>query len=141
MLCKPLIFSFFIQKQNEWILNKIKKNTPQHYLVFREFVNEVEKETVWQVVLTSSYRTLEEQQKLRKRDSRNARAGNSKHNLGKAIDLNLYKNDGLWKDWIVKSSSQKHWESSGILRIAEKRNLTWGGKFKNYYDPVHFEIK
>lgn len=113
----------------------------QSYARFSAFVNAVESETDWHIVLTSGYRTEEEQAVLNEKDARNADAGQSKHNFGKAIDVNFYKNKGVTSVWLMKNSPKKRWEDSGILKLAEKNRLKWGGNFKNYYDPVHFEVE
>ena len=113
----------------------------RNYMVFNAFIHDIEKETDWQILITSGYRTVEEQEILKKRDARNARAGQSKHNFGKAIDINLYQSTWMTGKWLLKSSPKKHWEDSDVLKIAKRYNLKWGGDFKLYYDPVHFEIE
>jgi hypothetical protein len=62
--------------------------------------------------------------------------------LGRAVDICLYKKHNfVFTKWIVKSTSKEEWENTNILKIAKKYNLKWGGNFKGYYDPVHFEIE
>jgi D-alanyl-D-alanine carboxypeptidase len=101
----------------------------------------LKRKRIGRYLITRGYRTVEEQEILKKRDDRNARAGQSKHNFGKAIGINLYQSTWMTGKWLVKSSSKKRWEDSGILKIAKRYNLRWGGDFKSYYDPVHFEIE
>lgn len=141
LFLKTIVASFFVHRHNEAVLSRIKTRDAQSYTHFSAFVNAVESETDWHVVITSGYRTEEEQAVLNEKDARNADAGQSKHNFGKAIDVNLYKNKGLTSTWLMKSSPKKRWEDSGILKLAEKNRLKWGGNFKNYYDPVHFEVE
>lgn len=141
LFLKTIIASFFVHRHNEAVLSRIKTHDAQSYARFSAFVNAVETETDWHIVITSGYRTEEEQAVLNEKDARNADAGQSKHNFGKAIDLNFYKNKGLTGVWLMKNSSKKRWEDSGILKLAEQYRLKWGGNFKNYYDPVHFEVE
>jgi hypothetical protein len=138
---KNPIFDFYVLKQNESKILKIKNIKPDNYEQFLRFIHEVEKQTSWKVYITSSYRTFEEQSKLKKRDSRNASAGNSKHNFAKAIDIVLYQNTFWGQKRIEKGSKRDIWLSTEIVTIANKHHLIWGGNFSKYYDPVHFEIK
>jgi D-alanyl-D-alanine carboxypeptidase len=140
-ILKSLLLPYFVEKRNEKILTRLKDVELKNYMIFNAFIHDIEKETGWQILITSGYRTDEEQEILKKRDTRNARAGQSKHNFGKAIDINLYQNTWITGKWLLKSSSKKHWEDSGVLKIAKRYNLKWGGDFKSYYDPVHFEIE
>jgi LAS superfamily LD-carboxypeptidase LdcB len=141
LFLKTIIASFFVHRHNEAVLSRIKIRDAQSYTRFSAFADAVESETDWHIVITSGYRTEEEQAILNENDARNADAGQSKHNFGKAIDLNFYKNKGLTGVWLMKNSSKKRWEDSGILKIAKKYRLKWGGNFRNYYDPVHFEVE
>lgn len=140
-ILKSLLLPYFVEKRNKSLLTRLKDVELRNYLVFNAFIHDIEKETDWQILITSGYRTVEEQEILKKRDDRNARAGQSKHNFGKAIDINLYQSTWITGKWLLKSSSKKHWEDSGVLKIAKRYNLKWGGDFKSYYDPVHFEIE
>jgi D-alanyl-D-alanine carboxypeptidase len=139
LFLKTIIAPFFVHRHNNAVLERIKTVNPQSYTHFSTFINDVETETDWHVLITSGYRTDKEQAVLNDKDPRNADAGHSKHNFGKAIDVNFYKNNGLTSVWLMKQSTKKRWEDSGILKIAQKNRLKWGGNFKNYYDPVHFE--
>ena len=92
------------------------------------------------VHLTSGYRTYEEQRQLHAKDSRNAKPGNSRHEKGRAIDLNLI-SIKTRKQYTKKGSTLAEWNSTGIPQIAKELGFLWGGdKFRGYYDPVHFEI-
>jgi hypothetical protein len=140
LVVKKTIFSVYVANHNQTALMKIKTVNPQYYLKFDAFIKAVETETEWKVYITSTYRTAEEQARLKKQDARNARAGQSKHNFAKAVDMVLYKNTFLWQSWVVKASSKERWQRTGVLGIAKRHQLVWGGTFSNYYDPVHFEI-
>jgi D-alanyl-D-alanine carboxypeptidase/Family of unknown function (DUF5715) len=138
---KNPIFDFYVLKQNERKIMKIKIVNPDNYNQFLQFVQEVEKQTSWKIYITSTYRSFEEQAKLKKQDPRNASPGNSKHNFAKAIDIVLYQNTFWWQRWIEKRSKKELWLSSKIVAIAKKHHLIWGGNFSKYYNPVHFEIE
>ncbi len=127
--------------KNQQQLVEIKDVDTENYQIFKDFIYEIEDKTDWKVLIVSGYRTEEEQEILKKINTKNASAGKSKHNFAKAIDICLYKRKFIFSRWLLKSSSKKRWEESSIIQIAEKYNLNWGGNFKNYHDPVHFEVK
>ena len=127
--------------RNQQQLAEIKLVNVENYQVFKNFIEEVEAKTDWNVLIVSAYRSEAEQEILKQVNAKNASAGKSKHNFAKAIDICLYKRKFIFSRWLLKSSSKKRWEESGIVEIANKYNLNWGGNFKNYHDPVHFEIK
>jgi hypothetical protein len=130
----------YVKHHNRDMLESIRAINLTHFQRFDRFIQEIETTTEWRVHVTSGFRTAEEQAELREEDPRNARSGKSKHNLGRAIDINLYPAQRIWGGWLRKSTSKKNWEASGVLQIAQKHGLKWGGNFKTYYDPVHFEI-
>jgi len=103
---------------------------------FKEFISRVEKELGLQIIATSGYRTWKEQAALNKTDSKNAEAGNSDHNYGFALDINVLNKDG--KNILKKATSKKKWEDSGIVKMAKNMGFKWGGDFSNYHDPIHF---
>lgn len=103
---------------------------------FKEFISRVEKELGLQIIATSGYRTWKEQAALKAANSKNAAAGDSDHNYGFALDVNVLNKDG--KNILRKATSKKKWEDSGIVKIAKKMGFKWGGDFQNYHDPVHF---
>jgi D-alanyl-D-alanine carboxypeptidase len=130
------------QYRNGKKLTKIASVNSLAATVFSDFITDIERETDWKVMIVSGYRTEAEQAILKKINAKNASPGKSEHNLGKAIDICLYKKHNLiFVKWVVKSTGKNIWENTKILKIAEKYNLKWGGNFKNYYDPVHFEIE
>lgn len=87
------------------------------------------------VIITSGYRSFKKQNQLYERNSKNARAGLSMHNYGLAIDINLRKNGRWWR----KSTPINEWKATGIPAYAKGLGMEWGGDFKTYRDPVHFE--
>ena len=111
---------------------------PNARLKFAEFISKVQ-EKGYLVVITSGYRDFEKQAQLHKENSNNAKAGYSNHNYGYAIDINIL--DPKTGDTLLrKASSVADWEKSGIVAIAKKLGLEWGGDFKNYHDPIHFQM-
>jgi len=96
------------------------------------------------IALTSSLRTFAQQQRLHNKNSKNAKAGRSKHNYGCAFDINIFDQ----KTGVVvagktkvgdKENIKSTWTQLGIPEIATISGVdTWGGNFTNYFDPVHF---
>ena len=39
------------------------------------------------------------------------------------------------------NSSKELWNGSGLVAIGESVNLYWGGRFRNNYDPIHFDFR
>jgi len=107
---------------------------------FEGFVNDIENETDWKVSIISGLRTRDEQIQLKRENPRNAPANKSRHVLGRAVDINLYKREGFRTVWLKKASSIASWQKAGVMGIAKRYGLLWGGTYKNYHDPVHFEI-
>jgi len=85
-------------------------------------------------------RSRDEQIQLKRDNPRNAPVNKSRHVLGRAIDINLYKRVGLTTLWLKKSNSKSSWIKTRIPQIANRYKLLWGGTYRNYHDPVHFEI-
>jgi hypothetical protein len=135
-----VIFELRIYFTNRAEINDIKAVNYRSAEVFQSFIDEVEEKTDWEVSIISGYRSKEEQIQLKRNDPRNASSSKSRHVMGRAIDINLYKRDGLRHIWLKKSSSTREWRRTGVSAIAAKYHLTWGGSYRNYHDPVHFEI-
>jgi hypothetical protein len=147
LLISGLIWLFYVpilkiysESKNEKALTEIKTMNPAAYPILKAFVNEIETKTDWNVLIVSGYRDEEKQALLKKMNPKNASAGKSKHNFGKAIDICVFRRKGLFTKWLIKSSSKQAWEASKIPTIAKQYGLNWGGDFSNYHDPVHFEI-
>ena len=117
----------------------VEKLHPKARDKFKEFISRVEKELGLQIIATSGYRTFEHQARLKKQNPKNASAGNSSHNYGFALDVNVL--DGSGKNILRKATSIKRWEDSKVVKIAKEMGFKWGGDFSNYHDPVHFYIE
>ena len=96
------------------------------------------------IVITSSLRTFPQQQDLHTENSKNAKAGRSKHNYGCAFDINIFdQKTGVVVAGKTKVGDKENikatWTKLGIPEIAEQSGVpSWGGNFSNYFDPVHF---
>ena len=118
---------------NEGYLKQLNSSAAS---TFRNFIKDIETKLGYKVTITSGFRTYEKQAELKKQDARNASAGTSAHEFGNALDLILTKNGKT----INKSTVPAIWRATGVLQLAKKHGLNWGGNFPNYYDPVHFYI-
>ncbi len=122
-------------------LNEIEEVNAASYRTFSRFIDEIEDKTDWSVEIISGLRSREKQKELQRENAKNASVDKSRHVLGRAIDINLYQKNWLWRIWLKKFNSKKDWRNSGVVKISEKYGLLWGGSYRSYHDPVHFEIK
>lgn len=108
------------------------------------FINKCHKEGI-KIKMTSSYRTVEKQTKMREawltkptatRGIRPAKI--SYHNFGLAFDFNAWDKKGAFLD---SEKDKASWEESGIPEIGKNLGLQWGGDFSDNYDPIHFDAK
>jgi hypothetical protein len=129
-----------INRENNKELEEIAKTEPHSGIIFKNFIAEIESKTDWNVVINSGLRSEEEQIELKKQNSKNASAGRSKHVKGKAIDINLYEKGWFPRNFLKKSDTKAAWEKTGVPDLAKQFGLKWGGDFKTYHDPVHFEV-
>jgi len=104
---------------------------------FEALFKAIEKQTGYRVLVTSGYRSYEEQVRLKKQNSKNAAPGRSPHQYKRAMDINLISFSGL----IRKSDTKARWNSTGVPQLAKERGFRWGGDFNTYHDPVHFELR
>lgn len=121
-------------------LSEIENVNSNSYRVFSKFIDDIESETEWSVVIISGLRSKEKQKELLRENSRNASVEKSRHVLGRAIDINLYRKNWLWRVWLKKFNSKKDWRNTGVVKISDRYGLLWGGTYNSYHDPVHFEI-
>ncbi len=139
-ICYTIIYDLRVRFINNSELSDVAGINKKYAARFEEFVDEIEKETEWKVLIISGLRTKEEQIQLKRDNPRNAAVSKSRHVLGRAVDINLYKREGLGIVWLKKSSSVASWRRTGVAEIAKRHQLLWGGLYRNYHDPVHFEI-
>ncbi|MCX6220333.1 MAG: M15 family metallopeptidase [Bacteroidia bacterium] len=122
-------------------LNEIEGVSEASYQTFNKFIDDIESQTDWNVEIISGLRSRERQKELLRENSKNASIDKSRHVLGRAIDINLYRKNWLWRVWLKKFNSKRDWKNTGVVRISEKYGLLWGGSYHTYHDPVHFEIR
>lgn len=81
--------------------------------------------------ISETYRTPERQNRFLRERVTKLNGGNSKHQYGLAVDLIP----------VINGESQAN--NKEVLKkvgiIGEKLGLTWGGRWRTLYDPVHFE--
>ena len=135
-----IVFEIRIWAINRSEIKEIAEVDKRSAAVFKKFIDEIEDKTDWKVSIISGLRSKEEQIELKRQNPQNAGSNKSRHVLGRAIDINLYKRSGLGRVWLKKWNSKSDWRRSGVVAIADKYNLLWGGTYRNYHDPVHFEI-
>lgn len=136
------IVSWMNVKVTNWRrLSEIEEINEASYQTFSRFIAEIEEKTDWKVQIISGLRSREKQLELLRENSKNAAVNKSRHVLGRAIDINLYQKNWLWRIWLKKYNSKKDWRNTGVVKISEKYGLLWGGSYQSYHDPVHFEIK
>lgn len=124
------------EKLDNKIERYIKDLHPKAQDRFRHFLIEISN-MGFEIVLTSGYRDFFKQYKLKKKNKKNASAGHSTHNYGIAIDFNVIDSN---KKWYKKSTPKSQWLKTGIPQLAEELGFRWGGSFKTYYDPIHFDL-
>lgn len=96
-----------------------------------------EKKTGHTIYVSDTRRTYNEQAALHAINPKNAKPGTSKHETDEAIDINVITPSG---EWIKKKDSAEKWLKTGVPQYLKSLGLKWGGEFRTYHDPVHFEI-
>jgi len=120
---------------------EIKRLHPKFRNLARALINRTKNQLGLNMFVTSGLRSYAEQVQLHKENSNNAKPGYSSHNFGFAFDVNVKDKNG--KLILKKASTSKQWKDAGVINIANKLGLKWGGDgaFGSYHDPVHFYIK
>jgi len=139
-VCFTIIYDLRVRFINHSELNELAGMNKEYAARFEQFVEDIERETEWKVKIISGLRSKEEQIQLKRDNPQNAGVSKSRHVTGRAIDINLYKRIGINTLILKKFSSIASWKKSGVPEIAKKYRLLWGGTYRNYHDPVHFEI-
>jgi len=135
-----IVYDLRVRFINRSELNELAGLNEGYAARFEHFVEDVEKESGWKVKIISGLRSRDEQIQLKRDNPLNAAVSKSRHVLGRAVDINLYKRVGLTTLLLKKSSSKASWRKTGVPEIAKRYQLLWGGTYRNYHDPVHFEI-
>lgn len=132
-LFRKKIFGYILRPEQERYIAQLNKKVQNK---FRKFIDRVEAETDYNVIVTSGYRTFSEQQKEHLANPLNPAPGYSTHNFGLSLDINAVADTS----YLRKSTLKETWEKSGIPAIARDMGFTWGGDFVSYYDPVHIGL-
>lgn len=123
--------SSFLENKKERQLRYLLEIHPKYRKVFSNIIKEIEKRG-YEVYPTSAYRDFKKQEELYNKGITPAKF--SMHNFGLAMDF-ILKKDG--KTYADKKTPKEVWIKTGVPDIIKKYNLTWGGDFPGYYDPVH----
>lgn len=117
-------------------IDRIKHLHPKVIDDFKNFITDAEQGLGIVIRVTQGLRTFEEQQALydmgRTKPGKivtKAKAGQSYHQYGLAVDLVEIVNNGL--DW--------NYDMSKLLPYAEKYDIDWGGAWVGFKDYPHFE--
>lgn len=90
------------------------------------------------IKIISEYRTWKRQQELVNAGDTTTEPGFSPHNWGTGYDIEIHRNGTRV---LVKDSSLEKWMATGMVEVARRYNLRWGGvDFGDYHDPVHFDV-
>lgn len=117
-------------------LQRLQKLHPRVKETFRQFIESAEMELNITLRITAGYRTAAEQDALYAQGRTtagpkvtNAKAGQSYHNYGLAIDV------------VELVNGKPNWGFAyeKLKPIADRFGLVWGGTFKGLVDKPHFE--
>ena len=86
-------------------------------------------------VIRESVRSSKQQNEYHRQDPRNPPAGGSSHEVGLAIDMDIYKNGVVYS----KKTPKVLWLKTGVPQLANEYGIRWGGNFKGYADNNHFD--
>jgi len=123
-------------------IERVAKLHPKFRATFTEFIDRCEDELQIVLRVTAGLRTEAEQTALyaqgrsaasiakKEKKVTNAKAWDSYHNYGLAIDL--VRLDGKSVDW--------GYPMVNLAGIAAEMGIGWGGNFKTFKDYPHFEI-
>ena len=123
----------------ETLLDRLNPSYKRRFKRFyTEFKNTNPTGYIWKI--NSTYRTFKRSSELKKSppNNDNASPGKSAHNYGLAIDFNLVVPTG---ETLMKSYGKEKWLATGIVDIAKKHKLGWGGDYASYKDYIHFYIR
>ncbi len=115
-------------------LLRLKGANPKVKMLFDKVI-EYANNAGYDVTVTGCYYDYDKGVELHAQDSRNPVF--SYHTFGLAMDVNL-KNRSTG-EVLQKASSSALWLASGVPQYAKLIGLRWGGEFKTYYDPIHFD--
>ena len=88
------------------------------------------------IKINAVYRTFQRSVELKAENSKNASPGRSVHNYAAGVDFNVIDPTGK----MFKKTERNPWIEQGIVDVATKSGLQWGGNFAGYVDSVHFFV-
>lgn len=132
-LFRKQIFGFILKHEQKNFIDKLHRKAQNR---FSKFIARIEKETQYNVIITGSYISWSDQQKLHETDPKQPAPGNSFSNYGMAITINAINGTSFLR----KSSKKAAWDKSKIPEIAAKSGIKWGGLDASNYNPVLFYI-
>lgn len=117
-------------------------------IIFRQFIlkaKEIAAKYGVDYVAISGNRTFAEQDTLYAQGRTtpgkvvtNAKAGQSNHNFGIALDFGVFKSGSYLDDSNPKLANEVH---ESVSKLANDFNIEWGGGWSTIKDMPHFEIK
>lgn len=123
--------------KDKYTVDRIKLLHPKAIPVFTSFIEKAENDLDIIIRITDGFRSFDEQTKLYARGRTekgpvltNAKAGQSYHNYGLAIDLVIMENN----------QPNYGYDNSKIYEIGKEYTITWGGNFPHLADRPHFEL-
>ena len=125
--------SILLERHNRAFLSDMGENRDN----FEELFKQIRRKTSYRVLVTSGNRSHAAQERLYAQNKKNAKPGRSPHQHQRAMDINLVSLRGL----VRKSDSKETWEATGVPELARDLGFRWGGDFRTYHDPVHFEVR
>jgi len=88
------------------------------------------------ILINAVYRTFQRSVELKQENPRNASPGKSVHNYAAGVDFNVIDPTGR----MFKKAERNPWIEQGIVDMATKSGIQWGGNFAGYVDSVHFFV-
>jgi hypothetical protein len=107
---------------------------PDARKTFEAFLNGI-KRLGYIPVIRESNRSAKQQAYYHKQDKRNPPPGKTSHEIGKAVDMDIYKNGKV----LSKHTPKALWLNTGVPNLAQSLGIRWGGNFKGYADNNHFD--
>jgi hypothetical protein len=115
-------------------LKFLRQMHPEARRTFAAFLDGI-KRLGYTPMIREAHRSSQQQAYYHKQDKRNPPAGGSSHEVGKAIDMDIYFNGKV----LSKKTPKALWLNTGVPQLANDLGIRWGGNFKGYADNNHFD--
>jgi hypothetical protein len=89
------------------------------------------------ITINAVFRPFSRSVELKAENPKNAAPGRSVHNYAAGVDFNVTDPKGR----TFKKKERNPWIEQGIVAMAEKSGIKWGGSFSGYIDSVHFYVQ